>query len=476
MVIVLFVPPPKRKRFCDGIQKPDEPIHMIDLFDVPTIAEIRAKKRPSNEIEKNLSNNWAEDKVVVKKIEADVKEEWENHPIAKPSAATSLKVNEPSVVLPVAVLESEPLKAKPLFPKRVIESTEVTRKEEVKSTISEKGMFEAPKKAIASKRDKPEKGMFEAPKEAIASKRDKPDLRIVETKEKLKTDENTSFIDSNKDSVIEEHIKAIAPKGNTPSLPSEKTKEKQRKEENTSLGDSIEEDFMARAAHELRYWKAKLKQEEEQKAESQRRVRATRLRWWDAIIGIRNHEVCWLRKDETLEWNLKPRQFKVRRRNNPLTVSTSKPSLDNGYKREEYMSSDLLKSMSKIRQKLESSSKKSGSPRKSENKASKVSQRRELKTPGKSENKASKVSQKRELKTPRKSENKASKVSQRRELKTPRKSENKASKVSQRRELKTHRKSENKASKVSQRRELKTPFKYTHQKRKFEKVRRQDKK
>jgi len=362
MVIVLFVPPPKRKRFCDGIQKPDEPIHMIDLFDVPTIAEIRAKKRPSNEIEKNLSNNWAEDKVVVKKIEADVKEEWENHPIAKPSAATSLKVNEPSVVLPVAVLESEPLKPKPLSPKRVIESTEVKRKEEVKSTISEKGMFEAPKKAIASKRNT-------------------PDLQGVETKEKLKADENTSLIDSNKDRVIEENKKAIAPKRNTASLPSAETKEKQQTEENISLGDSNEEDFMARAAHELRFWKAKLKQEEEQKAESQRRVRATRLRWWDSIIGIRNHEVCWLRKDETLEWNLKPRQFKVRRRNNPLTVPTSKPSLDKGYTREEYMSSDLLKSMSKIRQKLESSSKKSGSPRKSENKASKVSQRRELKTP-----------------------------------------------------------------------------------------------
>jgi len=387
MVQVLYYPSNKRKRIpVSNIQIPSEPIHMIDWWEVPTIEEVLAEQRAKKSLPKPKAADEIEDE---KKSQADEKVEEDSRHVlkleslSKPDvvlkedsipSSKSVTVSPPRLDIqpegpPEADLVIAPLNPKPLSPKRVIEPVEVKREKGASTTNLEKSIpshTPSSEKSVPKQRTVAEKTV----PETIVAKKTVTETNVAEKtlpKQTTVAEKTVTKTKIKKKTVPKKKKNTLAPK---------------KKKREQSIADiknerKTEEDFLARAAHELRFWKAKLKQEaseaahEEERRAKARRKTASRLRWWDSMIGIRNHEVCWLREDTTLKRKVKARPLKLMRRNSPRTVPISKTQLDEGFAREEYMSSDLLKSMSKIRQKMERSerSPRKSSPKKSGNKA-----------------------------------------------------------------------------------------------------------
>jgi hypothetical protein len=122
-----------------------------------------------------------------------------------------------------------------------------------------------------------------------------------------------------------------------------------------------EDDFIALANHELRFWKAKLasqhaspkKSPKDPRALVPKRLKATKVKEQDNMIGVRSHEVSWLREEPTTKGKFsRPIVRMPQVKYTPLTVDISKNQLDEVSPKREYMSSDLHNSFRKIRQKM----------------------------------------------------------------------------------------------------------------------------
>jgi len=315
-------------------QIPSEPVHVIEWYDVPTIDEIIAEKQAKEKQQKNVARDSKKKTEEEKWNQIDEKLEEDCRPVVTktslsdvsysptPLTASHPRLDVAQEKLVIADVVIEHIHPKQLSPKRVIEPKEVKREEDISIIISEKS---TPKRIPLSKKS--------IRKQNTISDNTVSNKTKIERKSSPKKKTNTLSPQKKKRELSIAEIK------------------KERK---------TDEDFIARAAHELRFWKAKLKQEateaaqeEERRAKAARRNTASRLRWWDSMIGIRNHEVCWLRENKTWKLNVESRPLKLIRRSSPRTVPISKTQLDQKFAKEEYISSDLRKSMSKIRQKMQ---------------------------------------------------------------------------------------------------------------------------